>query len=97
MTASFQVWPNSLEICKGAISEFIDYVKENEPGTRLYSSLQSEEDDTVFLHYFIFDDEVARDLHRNSAGVNKFTDTLYPELVEGVEFRTFQLFATAND
>ncbi len=94
MTARFQVRPESLEKCKRAIAEFVTYVNENEPQTRLYCSLHEQENHTSFLHYFIFEDEAARDLHRESAGVKRFTDVLYPELVGEVEFTTYQMFAT---
>ncbi len=95
MTARFQVRPESLEKCRQAIAEFVEYVKQNEPGTILYTSLHEEENQTIFLHYFIFENESARDLHRESVGVKHFTDVLYPELVNGVEFTAYQMYATA--
>ena len=94
MTARFQVRPESIEKCKQAINEFITYIKENEPGTLLYSSLHEQEDESSFLHYFIFEDAAARDLHRNSDGVMEFTDALYPELIGDVKFTTYQRYAT---
>ncbi|MBC8503810.1 MAG: antibiotic biosynthesis monooxygenase [Anaerolineales bacterium] len=94
MTARFQVRPKSLEICKQAITDFIAYIRENEPGTSLYCSLHEQEDETAFLHYFIFEDETAREKHRESIGVKRFTDVLYPELVGEVEFMAYNMYTT---
>lgn len=94
MTARFRVRREALSTCIQAIAEFIDYVQNNEPGTRLYASLQETEDETAFLHYFIFEDEEARQAHRASAGVKRFTDSLYPTLIGEVEFKIYRLLAT---
>jgi quinol monooxygenase YgiN len=94
MTARFTVHPESLNTCKQAIAEFVEYVKENEPGTHLYASLHVAENETEFLHYFIFEDEAAEETHRTSEGVKRFTDMLYPELQGDVEFTRYTLFAT---
>jgi quinol monooxygenase YgiN len=71
-------------------------VRENEPDTLLYTSLQEKENRNHFLHYFIFRDENARDLHANSEAVNRFTSTLYPNLVAPVEFTEYHVFANAE-
>jgi len=59
-TAYFVVRDDALEVCTKAIREFVDYVRENEPNTFLYTSLQEKENPNHFLHYFIFRDENAR-------------------------------------
>lgn len=95
-TAYFVVRDDALEICKAAIREFVDYVRENEPDTLLYTSLQATENPSEFLHYFIFRDEVARDLHAGSDAVNRFTGILYPNLVAPVDFTEYESFATTS-
>ena len=95
-TAYFVVRDDALEICEKAIREFIEYVRENEPDTLLYTSLQENDDHNHFLHYFIFRDENARDLHANSDAVNRFTSLLDPNLVATVEFTEYHVFASAK-
>ena len=95
-TAYFVVRDDALEICQKAIREFVDYVRENEPDTLLYTSLQGKEHPTHFLHYFIFRDEKARELHASSAAVNRFTSTLYPNLIAPVDFTEYNLFTSTK-
>jgi quinol monooxygenase YgiN len=97
MTARFEVQKEALEICQRTIQEFIDYIHANEPDTILYTSLQEQENPTRFLHYFIFRDEKARDIHSNSEGVDRFTRILYANLVAPVEFTEYFLFATTKE
>ena len=95
-TAYFVVRDDTLEICKEAIREFVGYIRQNEPDTLLYTSLQSKEHSTHFLHYFIFRDEKARELHANSDAVNRFTSILYPNLIAPVDFTEYNLFASTK-
>jgi quinol monooxygenase YgiN len=81
-------------MCQKAIREFVDYVRASEPDTLLYTSLQGKEHRTHFLHYFIFRDEEARDLHANSDAVKHFTSLLYPNFIAPVEFTEYDLFAS---
>ena len=95
-TAYFVVRDDALEICQKAIREFVDYVRQNEPETLLYTSLQEKENPNHFLHYFIFRDENARHRHSNSEAVNHFTGILYPNLVAPVEFTEYDVFANTK-
>jgi len=95
-TAYFVVRDDALEICQKAIREFVDYVRENEPDTLLYTSLQGKEHSAHFLHYFIFRDEQERERHANSDAVNNFTSILYPNLIAPVDFTEYDLFASTK-
>ena len=97
MTASFQVQPEARASCERVIREFVEYVRLNEPRTRLYTSVQETADSTRFLHFFIFEDEAAREVHSNSDAVNRFTEALYPACVAPVEFTEYRLVATTAD
>ena len=56
-TARFSVKPEALDPCRSVIEEFVAYVRANEPGTKLYLSLEDAEEPTRFLHVMIFEDE----------------------------------------
>jgi quinol monooxygenase YgiN len=96
MTARFEVQQDKLAICEETIREFVEYVRANEPDTLLYTSLQDKENPTRFLHYFIFRDEAAREVHSSSEGVDRFTSVLYPNLVAPVEFTEYESFASTS-
>lgn len=96
MTARFQVRAKSRLRCEAAIREFVTYVREHEPHTQLYTSVQETGDATRFLHFFIFEDEAARDAHSNSAAVQRFTEVLYPECLTPVEFTEYSLVASTE-
>ena len=65
-TAHYQVNERAIEEVKVAITGFVDHVRANEPGTRLYAAWQREDDPTRFVHLFIFEDEGAQTAHRES-------------------------------
>jgi quinol monooxygenase YgiN len=94
MTATFQVKKESVAKCKDAIAAFIAHVADNEPDTRLYMALEEGEAPTRFLHVFWFASEEAEQVHRHSDYVKRFTDTLYPETLSGVEFKRYSLVAS---
>jgi len=95
-TAQFQVKQDALEECEAAIRRFVEYVRANEPKTLLYLSLQDQADPTRFLHYFVFEDQAARERHSSSNAVNQFTGELYPTLVESVVFTDYIEFASST-
>jgi quinol monooxygenase YgiN len=96
-TARFKVRAEGLDKCLKAIQDFIDYINENEPQTQLYAALHEAEDETSFMHYFIFDNAEAEEIHRTSEGVKRFTDILYPETIDGVEFTDYKLVASTKN
>ena len=95
-TARFKVRPEGLATCEAAICEFVEHVKSREPGTLLYISLRDTQDPTSFLHYFIFQDEEARQEHASSEGVRRFTAVLYPECLAPVEFTEYTIRASTR-
>jgi quinol monooxygenase YgiN len=94
-TATYQVKPQAVQKVKRAIEEFVQYVKTNEPGTRMYVAWQQQDDPTRFIHLFIFEDAVALTIHSESEAVKRFESIYSPELVAGpVLFTDFNQVAT---
>jgi len=94
-TAHYQVRAEAVDRVKTAIAEFVAYVAQNEPGSRLYSAWQEREDPTRFVHLFIFEDEAAHQAHGRSGAVAKFEAVYRPELTAGpVVFTNYQLVAS---
>ncbi|HUF27228.1 MAG TPA: antibiotic biosynthesis monooxygenase family protein [Gemmatimonadaceae bacterium] len=92
-TASFRVRPESLEKCEQAAGRFVERIRSEEPGTRVYLSLQDSAERTRFLHVMVFDDEKAEERHRHSAATREFTTFLFPELLGGVDVHDYKLVA----
>ncbi len=82
-TAHYQVKPSAVETVREAIEEFVAYVAENEPGSRMYTAWQAKDDPTRFVHLFIFADEAAHRAHGESEAVRRFESIYSPELVGG--------------
>jgi len=82
-TAHYAIQPEGIDAVKAAIAAFVGYVAKNEPGTRLYTSWQQENDPTKFVHLFIFEDEAAHQAHGESAAVRQFEAVYRPYLAEG--------------
>ena len=94
-TANYQVNKQAIDKVKKAIKEFTLYVKKNEPGTILYLAWQKKDDIKTFMHFFIFENEKAQDIHSKSRAVKKFESIYSPELVEKkVSFTDYELIAT---
>jgi quinol monooxygenase YgiN len=97
-TATYRVRADGIDAVTEAIQEFVEYVRANEPGTRLYHAWQSQEDQTSFLHLFIFADEEAQRRHSESAAVAAFEAAYTPMLVGGdVVFTDFDLVARNDE
>jgi quinol monooxygenase YgiN len=94
-TATYQVKPQAVGKVKRAIEEFVQYVRANEPGTRMYVAWQQQTDPTRFIHLFIFEDAAAQTRHSEADAVRRFETIYSPELVGGdVVFTDFDLVAT---
>src|ERR1700738_4139572 len=93
-TAYYQVKPTAVEKVKAAIEEFVRYVKNSEPGSKLYAAWQQQDDPTRFVHLFIFEDESAHQAHGGSEAVRRFEEVYRPELAAGpVVFTDYRLIA----
>ena len=79
-----------------ALREFVAAVKENEPNTLVYTAFQEVTDPTSFMTSFIFADAAARDFHRSTAWVKRFTEVIYPENLEPVVFTEYTLIASTE-
>jgi quinol monooxygenase YgiN len=92
--AQYRVRKSGVEKVKRAIQEFVPYLKTNEPGTRMYLAWQQENDPTRFVHFFIFEDDAAHEVHSRSDAVKRFEAAYRPELDGGeVEFMDYELVA----
>jgi quinol monooxygenase YgiN len=93
--AEYQVKPSGVDKVRRAIEEFVPYVQSQEPGTRMYTAWQCQDDPTKFVHFFIFEDEAAHAAHSRSAAVKQFEAAYGPELVsKGVKFTDYKLIAS---
>jgi len=96
--AEYRVRPEGVEKVKRAIQEFVPYVRANEPGTRMYLAWQRQDDPTQFVHFFIFEDEIAHEAHSRSEAVKRFEAAYRPELAGGdVTFTDYNLIATNQE
>ena len=89
ITARYQVRPQTIDKCKKAIKNLVDYVKENEKGTLFYIAKQEKLNPYAFLHTMVFKDEVALTLHRSSEAAEKFVNIVYPSAIDPLEFKEY--------
>ena len=73
----FQVEEDKIEEAKEAIKELISNVREKEPKTLLYKSLQMDNDPSSFINFMVFADNEAHMSHRSASYVVQFVKTLY--------------------
>jgi len=97
ITARYQVRPQTIEICKQAIKNLVDYVKEHEKGTLFYIAKQEKLNPYAFLHTMVFKDEVALTLHRSSEAAEKFVNIIYPSAIDPLEFKEYDGIANNLD
>ena len=77
MMAIYHVKPDKIEEVRLAVTEFIDAVKENEPGTLFYESYKGK-DDLSFFHLMTFENALAEELHRQTPHMAAFVQKLDP-------------------
>ena len=97
-TAHYQVNSDAVGKVKDAIEDFVRYVGEQEPGTRMYAAWQRVDDPTRFVHLFIFEDRAAQEAHGASEAVRRFEAIYGPELADGpVVFTDYTLVAANRE
>ena len=74
-----------------ALAEFVENIKENEPGTTLYEVFQEKNDPTVFVHLMIFKDKQAEKTHAKNNYVQKWIKILHSICKEDPEFSDLKL------
>lgn len=88
--ARFKIRQDKLNEGLELIKTFVRKVHENEPGTIIYTSYQSDDDPTSFVHFMQFKDERAEEHHRNTEYVKTFVDGLYPISEKEPEFHNLR-------
>jgi len=72
-----------------------EFVRQNEPGSKVYTAWQQKDDPTKFVHLFEFADQAAHETHGGSDAVRKFEAVYQPELVGGpVVFTDYTVVAS---
>ena len=94
--AEYEVKPEAVDKVKHAIQEFVHDVEENQPGTLIYTAWRQRQQPTRFTHFFVFEDELARQAHSRSEAVKRFESVYSPELVGRVVFTDYEQVATTQ-
>ena len=90
MLAIFKVKPDKVDTIRLAVNQFIDAVRENEPGTLFYESYQGK-GDSSFFHVMTFENAVAEELHRQTPHMATFVGKLDPNCEEEPGFVELEL------
>ena len=91
---SFKVKREDVDIAKKIITEFIQQIKDKEPGTLFYRCFQEKSDDTSFVHVMTFQNEDAEETHRHTEYVKSFVNKLYPLCEKEPEFSELNLICS---
>jgi quinol monooxygenase YgiN len=91
---SFKVNRDHIEEAKKIITEFIDQIKNKEPGTLFYRCYQEKSDETSFIHVMTFQNEDAEETHRHTKYVKRFVNKLYPLCEKEPEFSELNLICS---
>ena len=77
MMAIYRAKADKVDEVRLAVSEFVDAVKEKEPGALFYEAYQGK-GDLSFFHLMTFEDAVAEEIHRQTPHMAAFAQKLYP-------------------
>ena len=78
MTVQYKVKKKKLAKVKDVLSEYMDAVKKNEPGTIEYKVFQDEDDSASFVHMMSFVDKNAKKTHEKTEHLKKLKKILVP-------------------
>jgi quinol monooxygenase YgiN len=78
MTVQYKIKKKKLTRAKDALSEFVDAVKKNEPGTIEYKVFQDADDNSIFVHLMSFVDKNAKKEHEKTEHLKKLKKILIP-------------------
>jgi quinol monooxygenase YgiN len=78
MTVQYKIKKKKLAKAKDALSEYVDAVKKNEPGTIEYKVFQDAEDNSSFIHIMSFADKNAKKTHEKTEHLKKLKKILVP-------------------
>ena len=90
MLALYRVKAGKLEEVREAVTEFVDSVKANEPGTLFYEAYQGK-GDVSFFHVMTFEDSASEEDHRRTPHMETFVQKLYPNCEDEPGFVELEL------
>ncbi len=95
--ATYRIRSTGVQKVREAIQEFVEYLRAHEPGTQMYVAWQQKDDPTQFIHFFIFENAAAHEIHSKSEAVKRFEAAYRPELEGGgVVFTDYDPVATVG-
>lgn len=74
----YKIKKKKLAKAKEALSDYVDAVKKNEPGTIEYKVFQDNDDSSVFVHLMSFVDKNAKKAHEKTEHLKKLKKVLVP-------------------
>ena len=74
----YKIKKKKLAKAKEALSEYVDVVKKNEPGTIEYKVFQDADDSSIFVHLMSFVDKNAKKTHEKTEHLKKLKKVLVP-------------------
>ena len=76
--AVYSVRKDRLKVVLPAVKKFVKTVNKKEPGTIVYVAYQKKDRPHEFVHFMVFKNKRAKELHKRSRHVKKFVDVIYP-------------------
>lgn len=92
-TSEFVVKKNKMEVVKEAIRRYFHTVHVSEPGTRMFISLQDEENDFKLCNMMVFESEGAARKHFDAQYTQDFNEFLKPNCKTGPTTKNYRYIA----